>query len=86
MSGNICHRLIRRQLIVENERSGVNKGAICSIKISQDVRDFAAAWGITEEETLAKGIEVRSVEFVRQEAEVYHEARLILSRHRFVHD
>ncbi len=46
----------------------------CSMKISQDVRDFAAAQGIAEAEALAKGMEVKSVEFVKQGAEVYHKA------------
>ncbi len=46
----------------------------CSMKISQDVRDFAAAQGIAEAEALAKGMEVKSVEFVKEGAEVYHKA------------
>jgi phosphomethylpyrimidine synthase len=46
----------------------------CSMKISQDVRDFAAKEGIAEAEALAKGMEVKSVEFVQQGAEVYHKA------------
>ena len=46
----------------------------CSMKISQDVRDFAAAQGVSEKEALEKGMEVKSVEFVKQGAEVYHKA------------
>ncbi len=46
----------------------------CSMKISQDVRDFAAKEGLSEQEALAKGMEVKSVEFVQQGAEVYHKA------------
>ena len=46
----------------------------CSMKISQDVRDFAAKEGIAEAEALVKGMEVKSVEFVKQGAEVYHKA------------
>jgi phosphomethylpyrimidine synthase len=46
----------------------------CSMKISQDVRDFAAKEGIAEAEALAKGMEVKSVEFVQQGAQVYHKA------------
>jgi phosphomethylpyrimidine synthase len=46
----------------------------CSMKISQDVRDFAAKEGIAEAEALAKGMEVKSIEFVKQGAEVYHKA------------
>jgi phosphomethylpyrimidine synthase len=46
----------------------------CSMKISQDVRDFAAAQGVSEQEALKKGMEVKSVEFVKQGAEVYRKA------------
>ncbi|TXT17301.1 MAG: thiamine biosynthesis protein ThiC [bacterium] len=41
------------------------------MKITQDVRDFAAKQGISESEALEKGMEVKSVEFVKQGAEVY---------------
>ncbi len=44
----------------------------CSMKITQDVRDFAAKQGISEQEALEKGMAVKSVEFVKQGAEVYH--------------
>jgi phosphomethylpyrimidine synthase len=44
----------------------------CSMKITQDVRDFAARQGISEQDALTKGMEVKSVEFVKQGAEVYH--------------
>ena len=43
----------------------------CSMKITQDVRDFAAAQGIAEEEALKKGMEQKAVEFVQAGAEVY---------------
>ncbi|HET7832485.1 MAG TPA: phosphomethylpyrimidine synthase ThiC [Gallionella sp.] len=46
----------------------------CSMKISQDVRDFAAKQGVSEQEALAKGMEVKSVEFVQQGAQVYRKA------------
>ncbi|GAB1232651.1 phosphomethylpyrimidine synthase ThiC [Ferrigenium sp. UT5] len=46
----------------------------CSMKISQDVRDFAAKEGLDEQAALLKGMEVKSVEFVKQGAEVYHKA------------
>src|SRR5512139_390436 len=46
----------------------------CSMKISQDVRDFAAAQGLDEQTALQKGMEVKSVEFVKKGAEVYHKA------------
>ncbi len=44
----------------------------CSMKITQDVRDFAAAQGVSEEDALKKGMEVKSVEFVKTGAQVYH--------------
>ncbi len=44
----------------------------CSMKITQDVRDFAASQGISDEDALQKGMEVKSVEFVKQGAQVYH--------------
>jgi phosphomethylpyrimidine synthase len=43
----------------------------CSMKITQDVRDFAASQGISESDALQKGMEVKSVEFVKAGAEVY---------------
>ena len=44
----------------------------CSMKISQDVRDYAAEKGISEEAALKKGIEEKSIEFVKKGSEVYH--------------
>jgi phosphomethylpyrimidine synthase len=44
----------------------------CSMKISQEVRDFAANKGISEIEALKKGMEERSVEFVKCGSEIYH--------------
>ena len=41
------------------------------MKISDDVRRFAAEQGIAEEEALAKGLEEKSREFVESGAEVY---------------
>ncbi|MDI6746631.1 MAG: phosphomethylpyrimidine synthase ThiC [Rhodocyclaceae bacterium] len=43
----------------------------CSMKITQDVRDFAAKQGISEQDALAKGMEAKAVEFVKQGGEVY---------------
>ncbi len=43
----------------------------CSMKITQDVRDFAAAQGLREEEALTRGMEAKAVEFVQTGAEVY---------------
>ncbi|HZZ92541.1 MAG TPA: phosphomethylpyrimidine synthase ThiC [Usitatibacter sp.] len=43
----------------------------CSMKITQDVRDYAAKHGVTDEEALKKGMEVKAVEFVKGGAEIY---------------
>ena len=43
----------------------------CSMKITQDVREYAAKEGLNEAEALEKGMEVKAVEFVKQGAEVY---------------
>src|SRR5216110_2229246 len=46
----------------------------CSMKITQDVRDYAAKQGIAESEALAKGMEAKAVEFVKKGAEIYSKA------------
>ncbi len=43
----------------------------CSMKISQDVRDFAAKEGISEQAALEKGMEVKSIEFVTKGSQLY---------------
>jgi len=43
----------------------------CSMKITQDVRDYAAKLGVSDEEALKKGMEVKSIEFVKSGAEIY---------------
>ncbi len=43
----------------------------CSMRISQDVRDYAAKLGVSDEEALTVGMEEKSVEFVTGGAEVY---------------
>ena len=45
----------------------------CSMKITQDVREFAAQQGVSEDEALQKGMEVKAVEFVKSGAEVYRQ-------------
>ena len=46
----------------------------CSMKITQDVRDFAASQGLTFDQALAKGLEQKAAEFVGTGAEVYRKA------------
>ena len=43
----------------------------CSMKITQDVRDYAAQQGIDEKIALETGMEQKSIEFVKQGAEIY---------------
>jgi phosphomethylpyrimidine synthase len=43
----------------------------CSMKISQDVREFAAKEGIAEAEALNKGMELKAVEFVKKGSQLY---------------
>ena len=43
----------------------------CSMKISEDVRKYAADQAISEEEALEKGMEEKSKEFIKNGAEVY---------------
>jgi phosphomethylpyrimidine synthase len=46
----------------------------CSMKITEDVRKYAAERGIAEEEALKKGMEAKSKEFLTKGAEVYAKA------------
>ncbi|MBK8015776.1 MAG: phosphomethylpyrimidine synthase ThiC [Betaproteobacteria bacterium] len=43
----------------------------CSMKITQDVREFAQSAGVKESEALERGMKVKSVEFLNQGAEIY---------------
>ena len=43
----------------------------CSMKITEDVRKYAAEQNLSEEEALKKGMEAKSKEFVEKGAEVY---------------
>ncbi|WP_027079062.1 phosphomethylpyrimidine synthase ThiC [Luteimonas mephitis] len=45
----------------------------CSMKITQDVRDYAAEHGVDEAAALAEGMAEKSAEFVAQGAEVYRQ-------------
>lgn len=44
----------------------------CSMKITQDVRDYADKLGIDEKEALNKGMQEKAIEFVKKGSEVYH--------------
>jgi len=44
----------------------------CSMKISQDVRDYAAAKGLEENEALLEGMHEKSRQFLEEGADIYH--------------
>ena len=44
------------------------------MKITQDVRDYAAKIGVSESDALAKGMADKAKEFVEQGAEIYRKA------------
>jgi hypothetical protein len=46
----------------------------CSMKITEDVRKYAAEQGIAEEEALKKGMEEKSREFTEKGSEIYAKA------------
>jgi phosphomethylpyrimidine synthase len=46
----------------------------CSMKITQDVRDYAAGRGLSESEALQKGLKEKAAEFVSAGAEIYRRA------------
>jgi len=43
----------------------------CSMKITQDVREYAAKQGLSDEAALAKGMEAKALEFVQKGSELY---------------
>ena len=45
----------------------------CSMKITQDVRDYAASQGLCEDDALKKGMEEKAVECKRSGAQIYKE-------------
>ncbi len=46
----------------------------CSMKITQDVRDYAASQGLSESEALEKGMQEKAVEFVKSGGDLYQKA------------
>ncbi|MGR8930674.1 MAG: phosphomethylpyrimidine synthase ThiC [Gammaproteobacteria bacterium] len=45
----------------------------CSMKITQDVRNYAAEKGLEDEDALKKGMEEKSEQFLKEGAAIYHE-------------
>ena len=56
-------------------QEGAKTAHFCSMKITEDVRKYAAEQGIAEEEALKRGMEEKSKEFVENGAEVYVSSR-----------
>jgi phosphomethylpyrimidine synthase len=46
----------------------------CSMKITQDVREYAEKHGVSEQDALKRGMEQKAVEFVKKGAEIYTKA------------
>ena len=43
----------------------------CSMKITQDVREYAAKQGVSDAKHLKKGMQEKAVEFVKKGSEIY---------------
>ena len=56
-------------------QDGAKSAHFCSMKITEDVRKYAAEQAISEEEALRRGMEEKSKEFVESGAEVYTTAQ-----------
>jgi phosphomethylpyrimidine synthase len=46
----------------------------CSMKITQDVRDYAEKHKVSGEDALKKGMQEKAIEFVKKGSEIYHKA------------
>ncbi len=46
----------------------------CSMKITQDVRDYAQKHSVSENDALKKGMQEKAIEFVKKGGEIYHKA------------
>ncbi len=55
-------------------QDGAKSAHFCSMKITEDVRKYAAEQAISEEEALQRGMDEKSKEFVESGAEVYQPA------------
>jgi len=46
----------------------------CSMKITQEVRDYAASQGVSESEALEKGMQEKAAEFVKSGGKIYQKS------------
>jgi hypothetical protein len=58
----------------EATAEGAKLAHFCSMKITEDVRKYAAEQGVSEVEALKRGMEEKSDEFVKKGAELYAKA------------
>jgi hypothetical protein len=56
---------------IQGHLQGEMRGLTKLVKITEDVRKYAAEQGIAEEEALNRGMEAKSKEFAEKGAEVY---------------
>ena len=56
---------------IKSHPQGEIRGLTKLVKITEDVRKYAAEQGISENEALEKGLKEKSAEFVEKGAEVY---------------
>lgn len=59
---------------IQSHPQGDLRGRTKIVKITEDVRKYAAEQGIAEEEALAKGLVKKSEKFAEKGAEVYAKA------------
>lgn len=45
----------------------------CSMKITQDVRDYAQKRGVADQEALRQGLQEKSIEFIQKGSKLYHQ-------------
>ena len=55
-------------------QEGAKLAHFCSMKITQDVREYAEKQGLSAQQALAQGMQEKALEFVRKGGELYHKA------------
>jgi hypothetical protein len=59
---------------IQSHPQGEFRGQTNLVKITEDVRKYAARYGLTSEEAIERGLQEKSREFVEQGADVYAKA------------
>ena len=65
------HAPFRSDWDLKSHPQGEIRGATKLVKITEDVRKFAAQQGITEEMAIEKGLKHKATEFTKSGAEIY---------------